>query len=1545
AAYRNNGDGNFTAIDAATTCDLPGDFNGDGRSDCLSIAADALPAGNSLSIAQGGGAFEKTANFNLNVTGSELGVASGTVPTSFGALIADFNGDGRSDVLRWAADASSNTLYLSKGDGSFQPSSTFNFTGTTLKDTTDGKADFLVGDFTGHGNVEILRFVLNPYVPSPGGDPCNPNPPVSSSPSATGSEQPLRPVDPCNMQTTRPSASLTGLALVQGSSYNELFVRQDQRPADLLLRVTSPTGLQTRLSYTSVSNPTQGLGADGSLIAFFKPRYTTGRVAGQVNFPKADVAFPMNVVATVEADTGIAGGALRTEYAYKGLRVATNGRGLLGFMQVNQQNPAPDGSQLNVLTDYFQDHPYTGVAAVSRTFKGPLGSTANLLSRSTNGYCEGMANAASVQISSGGVAPTPCASSALVQRPYLAQSLEEGWDVNGEALPVVRKTSTYNGDGDPLTITIQTSGSSAGQSQTFTKQVSNSYETADSSCAADNKSCSWILGRLKRATVSNTVPNLLPSLTASAGSNANATAIAGTLTLPSSATAELTASLAINNIALNTTGTAKATLANNGTAALTVSAINASSVTGAGFSFQSTDCTASLAAKTSCSITVGFTPTVAGSASGKLTVNTALGSRETALSGSSVSASTLSTNVGRVIFADTVVSQTSDSAPLTLTNGATAVTGLAITPPAGFSVINSNCGSSLAASATCSFALRFAPTVVQAYSGNVSISASGGASVTVALNGNGVNASAASLSTSVGRVIFADTVVNQSSDSAALTLTNGATAVTGLSITPPAGFSLINNTCGSSLSASATCSFALRFAPTAVQAYSGNVSISASGGASAIVALNGNGINGTGAVTLDHVSPASSGTVIPAYSTTTLAVYYKNTGTGPVTLNSTSTNAGSVFYNADGSGGTCAPGRSLGAGQKCFLLQGWGGGPSTVNATLTATFGSTVINTPLSAVQKTLDVSASNQGTSTASTLDQVLTIANSTPGAFQFGSPRVRFGAVSGGGSWAIQADACPAVLTPGNSCAITVRYTAGAAGNASVPASVYGQFEWADLLDGNSQRSGLYRGIADVQTLTLSAASLPPPASFSVSPNTLNFADTPTNQTRDSAAFTLSNGAVALSGLTITPPSGFSVISSNCGGSVAASGTCTFALRFAPAAVQTYGGNVAISANGGAATATISVTGKGLGVPKLDAVTASPFSAGTALTPYAASGGHVNFKNNGTANVTISAPPSVTGGGSAYTTAGDNGWCGSGAVIAPGASCGVYVYWSSAPGSYSGVLSVPSNGGTPSVTVAAGYSGALSFSGADFGNVPVNTSADRTITVTNTAAFTARSVNVNALAAPFSVVGNTCGATLGAGASCQVTVRFAPTAASGANVSLRIDGMYNQVYNQNYESAQAGNVMPYTAGLSGNGTPATAPLTVSLSPSSVQRGVQDLKEGTAVVSSNVSGGQAPYSYLWTVQVVQQGSARVISGANASTATLGVRPHYVCDSGIADFLLTVTDAVGVKSSAVLSMQVDSTPFKLQCDNLQPIEPQSPPPAGSGVRSPKAGSAGAGAQS
>lgn len=1759
AAYRNSGDGTFTPIASPTSCDLPGDFNGDGRGDCLAKATDALPWNNSLSIAVGGGAFEKTANFNLTGIGSELGAAPETLPVPYGALIADFNGDGRSDVLRWAADPSKHALFLSKGDGTFRTSTTFNFNGITLKDTTEGKVDFLLGDFTGHGNVEILRMVANPYVPSGGGgDPCTVQPLSRSTANASLVLQPI----PCDMAvSTQPGGSVEPSDVVSGASFNQLFIRQDQRPADLLLTVTSPTGLRSRLTYTSVSNPLKGLDADGQVIDLPGPRYVSARVPGQSSYPKVDVAFPMNIVADLTTDTGIGGGALTTSYAYRGLRVAVNGRGMLGFMQVSQQSTAADGSPLTVQTQYFQDHPYIGVAAVSQTFKGPLGVSSARLSRSTNGYCEASGNPASVQDFAGGAAPTPCLTSALVQRPYLAQSLEEGWDLSGDVLPTVKKTSTYNSDGDPLTISIQTTGTSAGQTQTFTKLVSNTYDPADTTCGSDNKTCNWTLGRLKRATATNTVPNLLPSLTASAGSNANATAISGTLTLPSSPTAELTASLSFSNVPLSTLYTQKATLTNNGTAALTVSTINAGSVSGTGFSFQSTDCTASLGAKSSCSVTVGFQPTVAGPASGTLTINTALGARTSSLSGSTAGASTLTLSPSSVALADTLVNQTRDSSTITLTNGAVAVSGLTFTPPTGYVLASSTCGTSLAASGSCTFVLRFQPTAAQVYNGNLSVTASGGASATLAVTGKGV-AAASSISASPTSLTLADTVINQTSNSSTVTLTNGAVAISGLTITPPTGYTLLNSTCSATLAASGSCSFALAFKPTAVQSYNGSVSITASGGVSTTVAVTGKGINGTGAVVLDHVSPASSGTVIPAYSTTTIAVYYKNNGSGAAVLNNVSTTSGSPYYNNDGSGGSCAKGLSLAPGAKCWLLQGWGGGPGTVSATLSATFDSTTINTPLSAVQKTLDVSASNVGGSTATTLDQVLTITNNTPGAFQFGSPRIRFGTVSGSGSWAVVADTCPAVLTPGNyctitarytagtagngsvtasvygqfewadlldgypqrsgnyrgiadvqstslsatslspvvldhvspaasgwvipaystttlglyyynrsntavmlnsiattsgtnfwdanssgsggscvpgrvlaagakcwilqgwgggagtvstsvtavfgsttivtpvsavqktlglsatnvggstqttldqvitidnqtpgafqfgsprirfgsvsgsgswavvsdacpavlnpgnSCTITARYTAGAAGSGSVSASVYGQFEWADLLDGNSQRSGYYRGITDVQATTLSATSLPPPASLSVSPASISFADTATNQVRDSATVTLTNGATSVSGLSLTPSSGFSIINSTCGSSLSASASCSFAVRFAPTAVQNYSGSVSISANGGAATASVSLSGKGLGVPKFEATTASPFSAGTTLTPYAASGGHVNFKNTGTANVTISGAPTMTNGGVAYTTNGDSSWCGAGVVVAPGASCGVYVYWSSAPGDYSGTLTVPSNGGSPSVVVNARYQGALSFSAVDFGNVTVNTTADRVVTVTNTAAFTARSINVYALSAPFSVVGNSCGSTIAPGGTCQVTVRFAPTATTGASATLRIDGMYNQVYNQTYEAAQAGNVMPYTAGLAGTGVPASSPLAVSLYPTYLYRSSAGVTQSTGSVTATPTGGVGPYSYLWSVQTVQSGTGKVYSGATSATATLAVTPPALCDIGVVDFLLTVTDSVGAKANASITMSAESTGnIKISC--LKTPSPEvsrqtDPPPA------------------
>src|SRR5262249_20426952 len=143
-AFRSNGDGNFTASGYQSTCNLPLDFNGDGRTDCLVPGSDGTAASNALNAAVGGGSYSKAAGFNLTAVGNELGVAGGQ-PVTIGAIPVDINGDGRSDLIRWEDTPANNALYLSNGDGTFRQSTTFGFTGIQLK-KSDYTSDFLVGD-------------------------------------------------------------------------------------------------------------------------------------------------------------------------------------------------------------------------------------------------------------------------------------------------------------------------------------------------------------------------------------------------------------------------------------------------------------------------------------------------------------------------------------------------------------------------------------------------------------------------------------------------------------------------------------------------------------------------------------------------------------------------------------------------------------------------------------------------------------------------------------------------------------------------------------------------------------------------------------------------------------------------------------------------------------------------------------------------------------------------------------------------------------------------------------------------------------------------------------------------------------------------------------------------------------------------------------------------------------------------------------------------------------------------------------------------------
>ena len=467
-SWQSNGDGNFTAVDILTSCDVPIDFNADGRADCLSPSNDA--ALNVLSTSDGTRLYKAAAAFNLKSPGQELSSNMAlAVGSNYGVSVVDPTGDGRQGILRWHDDPAKNVLYLSNGDGSYRTSAPFASSGPIQLKHSNGKFDFIAGDFTGNGATEFLRV-------------------AADAPTAT-----------------------------VASNQNQLYLPTTYGVPDILQTATSPTGLVTKLVRATLPNAAARYVSD------------RGDTVNKATYPTVDITMPMQVVITVETNTGIGLGTVKNEYAYRGLKTTHSGRGMLGFREVRQQNPTADGQLQTVVTQYVQVYPYTGVAGVTRTYMGGLGvDGVPPLSQTTNAYCDKTSAATPSAVATPGTAPPPCATVALLQRPYLYQTVEQGWDLNNPLLklPSVTTTNTFNDSGDPLVIVSTTAGTALGLSQTFTKTTTNNYRPDVTS--EDN----WILGRLERASVLSSLPNSLPSIGTSAGSSPSATARQGTGTPP-----------------------------------------------------------------------------------------------------------------------------------------------------------------------------------------------------------------------------------------------------------------------------------------------------------------------------------------------------------------------------------------------------------------------------------------------------------------------------------------------------------------------------------------------------------------------------------------------------------------------------------------------------------------------------------------------------------------------------------------------------------------------------------------------------------------------------------------------------------------------------------------------------------------------------------------------------------------------------------------------------------------------------------------------------
>jgi hypothetical protein len=353
--------------------------------------------------------------------------------------------------------------------------------------------------------------------------------------------------------------------------------------------------------------------------------------------------------------------------------------------------------------------------------------------------------------------------------------------------------------------------------------------------------------------------------------------------------------------------------------------------------------------------------------------------------------------------------------------------------------------------------------------------------------------------------------------------------------------------------------------------------------------------------------------------------------------------------------------------------------------------------------------------------------------------------------------------------------------------------------------------------------------PGSLTASPSSLSFGDVASGSTTAAQTVTVSNPGSSAASVSSVSVSGPYSQTSTCGSSIAAGGSCTVSVKFAPTSGGSQAGTLSVATSAPGSPLTVALSGTGV-TSTTNLAQGQPATASSSYETYVAS--NVTDGNTSTywesadgagypqtitvdlgsvqsiGSVTLDLPPS-----SAWATRTET-------LSVLGSSNGST--FSQLVGS-AGYTFNPSTGNTVTISLPSGTSARyvqLSFTGntgwsaaqlsefevfpgggstgpagspltaspstLSFGSTAVGATSTSTVTVSNpgSAAVSMSSVGVTG---PFSETNN-CGTSLAADASCTVSVTFAPTAAGSASGTLSVN------------SSAPGS--PLTVALSGTGT-----------------------------------------------------------------------------------------------------------------------------------------------
>jgi hypothetical protein len=349
-------------------------------------------------------------------------------------------------------------------------------------------------------------------------------------------------------------------------------------------------------------------------------------------------------------------------------------------------------------------------------------------------------------------------------------------------------------------------------------------------------------------------------------------------------------------------------------------------------------------------------------------------------------------------------------------------------------------------------------------------------------------------------------------------------------------------------------------------------------------------------------------------------------------------------------------------------------------------------------------------------------------------------------------QTNTCSSSLAASASCAISVTFTPTATGTRT------GAIAFTDNAASSPQQVSLS-----------GTATAAPSATLKASASSLSFGSI-TAGTTSTKSLVITNSGTASTTISqiATGNAVFSVTGATLPATVAAGGTLTLTVKFAPSSGASYSSSLTIQSNATNPTLSVALTGSGTAPSISLSPTSLTFASQAVSTTSAAQS--ITLTNTGTASLAISGI--AASGDFAQTNT-----CSS--SLAANASCAISVTFTpTATGTRTGAIAFTDNAASSpqqvslSGTATAAPSATLkaSASSLSFGSITAGTTSTKSLVITNSGTASATISQIATGNAVFSVTGATLPATVAAGGSLTLTVTFTPATSAAYTGTLAV-------------------------------------------------------------------------------------------------------------------------------------------------------------------------------